>query len=491
MTLSKTFTSVIVGCAASIAAEACTTILVGKDASTDGSIIISRNSDSHSAINAKHLVIHQDVVHLEKTYFKSSSNAFTYELPKMSYQYIGLPYWYTNDHSMEQEGSNAFGVTISATESIYNNPKALEIDPYNKKTGISEDAITTIILQSVTTAREGIELLGSIITTKGTAEGFGVAIGDKDEVWYLETAAGHLWAAAKVPDDSYFVSANQSRLQQINLADKQNYLGSPNLIAFAKENKLFTGNDKEFVFRKAYARYIPEDVTYNFLRVWTLQNMYSPELKFSKTEDDSPTFLKPEKKISVNEVMTGLRNHYQGTANDPYVNNNYKEPYRPISVFRESNSHVTAVRNNLPIDIANIVYIALGMNSLSIYLPFYSSISQVPEPYKLGNDHSSDDSAYWIFRKVQTLAMLDFENYAPIVQKAYAKLFDKIETKRIKMEKEYLKLHKKNITQARTKVQAFIDWEVNAALDLAKKLANELMTLETIKINNKYEFPGA
>ncbi len=491
MTFSKLIASIIAGYTLSIAAEACTTIIVGKDASADGSIIISRNSDSHSAVNAKHLVIHQDVVHLEKTYFKSSSNDFTYELPKISFQYIGLPYWYTNDHSMEQEGSNEFGVTISATESIYNNPKALEADPYNKKSGISEDAITTVILQSVKTAREGVELLGNIITTQGTAEGFGVAIGDKDEVWYLETASGHLWAAAKVPDDSYFVSANQSRLQQINLADKQNYLGPPNLISFAKEHNLFKGEDKDFSFRDAYARKVPADVTYNFLRVWTLQNMYSPNLTFSQTKDDSPAFLKPEHKISVDEVMAGLRNYYQGTKNNPYINNNYDEPYRPISVFRESNSHVTVVRDHLPIDIANIVYIALGMNSLSIYLPFYSSISQVPTSYTLGNDHSSDDSAYWTFRKVQTLAMLNFEKYAPIVQKAYAKLAEEIEVKHQAMEKEYLALYKNNITLARKKVQDFIDWEVNAALNTAKQLANELMTLETIKINNQYEFPGA
>lgn len=442
---------------------ACTTIIVGKKASATGDIIIARNSDSSKAVNSKHLVIHQATFNKDNVYH-SSQNNFKYTLSDID--------------------------AISATESVKNNPEALKFDPYNKKSGISESDITTIVMSKARTAKQGIQIIGNIIEKQGAAEGFGIAIADANEVWYLETGAGNIWAAAKVPDDKYFVSANQVRLQNIDLNDSNNFLGSKNLITFATDHDLIN-KDNKFDFRTAYAKRTPNDITYNYLRVWTVQNMYNPSSKYDYKLGNSPAFMTPEHKISVANVKEALKNHYQNTKNDPY-DSKEKEAFRPISVFRESNSHITLVRNKgLPSEISNVLYISLGMNSLSAYVPFYVGMNKVPDTYAKGSDQATDDSAFWAFRKVQTLAMLDFKKYAPIVQEGYEKLSAKIEKKRLKMEAKYIAEHKKSDIFADRILQEFINWETREAVNTAHKLENKLMTLETKRINQKYLFEGA
>jgi len=268
-------------------ALACTTIIVGKNATANGSIIIARNSDSSKAVNAKHLMIHGSHFNIPGSVFHSNSNDFTYPLPERSPKYLGLPYWYAKDESFEQVGANEYGVAVSATETITNSDAALAVDPYVKTTGINEDAITSVIIQHATSAREGARLLGDVITEQGAAEGFGVAIADADEVWWLETASGHHWAAARIPDDAYFVASNQSRLQEIGFDDPVNFMTSPGLLEFATENALYTPDrDGDFNFRKAFARIIPADVQYNYLRIYTLLQLFTPSFETDFTQGE-------------------------------------------------------------------------------------------------------------------------------------------------------------------------------------------------------------
>ncbi|SMY15666.1 Dipeptidase [Photobacterium aquimaris] len=123
----------------------------------------------------------------------------------------------TQDTSFGSAGFNELGVGMSATETIYNNPTVLAVDPYNDETGINEDSIINVILPRAKTAKDGVQLLGSIIEKKGAAEGFGVAFVDKTGIWYLETGSGHPWMATKLDNQDYFVSANQGRLNASTL----------------------------------------------------------------------------------------------------------------------------------------------------------------------------------------------------------------------------------------------------------------------------------
>ncbi|EJC7272790.1 C69 family dipeptidase, partial [Salmonella enterica] len=354
------------------------------------------------------------------------------------------------------------------------------------------DSIQTVILPVVKTAREGAEMLGKIIEQKGAGEGFGVAFVDSKEVWYLETGSGHQWLAVRLPADKYFVSANQGRLHQYDPSDTTNYMASPTLISFAEKHGLYHPKDGAFDFHKAYSRDVENDTVYNYPRVWTLQHMFNPALKTTVEDGKNfPVFLKPEKKISVADVKRALRNHYQNTSHDPYANNNPKEPWRPTSVFRTQESHILQVRPNLPKAIGEVQYVAYGMSTLGVYVPYYQGMSHYLPGYDKGADQASDDSVNWKFRKLQTLVMQDYNAYAPDVQRAYLVFEKQIAGKQKTMEQEYLKLYKSEPKKAQELLQTFEDKTMQDALNLTDSLTNQVFSKMTHATDMKYHFEGA
>jgi dipeptidase len=183
---------------------------------------------------------------------------------------VAFPKWQSEekkDPSFEETGINDYGVAISATETIFNSEAILAIDPYVTETGLTEDSITTVVLPYATSAREGIRLLGAIIETAGAGEGFGVALSDRNEIWYLETASGHHWLAQRLPADRYFVSANQGRFQDVNFNDPMNVMSSSGFVEFLAKNKLVRSGRKQFNFFTCCIKDGEHDHTYNYPRV--------------------------------------------------------------------------------------------------------------------------------------------------------------------------------------------------------------------------------
>jgi dipeptidase len=488
--LASSLVAVLVACPSSVSL-ACTTIIVGKRASANGTILIARNSDSSHAVNAKHLIVHSSRMNIPGSVFHSNSNDFTYPYPERSPRYLGLPYWYAKNESFEQVGANEYGVAFSGTETIVNSDAVLRVDPYVKKTGINEDSLTSVVMQHARTAREGVELLGKIVSSQGAAEGFGVAVGDEKEVWYLETASGHHWAAVRIPDDVYFVSSNQGRLQEIDPGQPENFLASAGLIDFAIANKLYVpGTDGKFNFRHAFMRIQPADVAYNYRRIYRAMTTFTPSFKTDYTKGEFPTFMKPAKPLTKNDIAAMMRDHYQGTDIDPYTLANPSSPYRPIAVLRQSNSHITEIKANAAPGADIVTYFSFGMNLLSTYIPFYSGIENTPASFAAGDKNASDDSAFWTFRKVQVLAMENFKEYAPIVQKEYSDFEARVAERQISLEKEYNALYATDPIAATKMLQQFTDATAEEALAIARRLSNKLFTLETQAIDKKYHFEG-
>lgn len=469
---------------------ACTTIIVGKKVSADGSILVARNVDGSLGNHPVNFIKHAS--QRNGYTFNSVQNKFSYNMPAGAMSYTGVPDYDGKNQSYEESGFNSAGVGMSATESIYSSPKALAVDPYLDQTGITESEVTSVILPQVKSARQAVELLGHIIETQGSGEGFGIAFADKHEAWYLENAGGHRWVAVRVPDDVYFVSANQGRIHEVDLSDTKNVLGSKDLAEFAVKNGLAEARtDGKFNFFKAYTKNDAADVTYNYYRVWTVQGMYTPSLKNSSYVDgSSPVFLKPDHPLSVTDVETALQNHYQGSQFDPYTTQNPKTKYRPISVYRTQQSHVLALRDQLPAPIANVQYLELGMTALGIYVPFYQG-SQIPAAYQIGNDKADNQSAAWKFRKLQALVMQNFPKFAPGVKDAYAKLNASIQQQQAAFEKDYVKVYAKNPKQAQKMLDAFTTKTVTQVFDLTDKLTNDVLSQQSDDISRLYHFHGA
>ncbi|MDO5531453.1 C69 family dipeptidase [Sutterella sp.] len=462
----------------------CTSLVAAEKATADGSFIVTRSADS-AAIKAQHFIIHPAKENQSgewSTRAHQGVNDFTWPLPKQSLRYTTIPFWKTGVHGAA--GFNEAGLGVTGTESIFASEEALAVDPYVKETGVTEDDIADVILSECRTAREGVLLLGRIIEEKGAGEGFGVAFVDTTDVWYLETGSGHQWFARRIPAEHYFASGNQGRFGEYD-PDDPSMLASKSLVSFAAEKGLYNPDrDGVFNFSRAYTRDDSRDRTYNDPRVWVMQKRFNPSLV--QAPDAGRTFpvtLAPEKKVTVADARAVMREHYEGTEHDPYGHGlRGDEPWRSISVFRTYEAHVLHVRPWLPKEIGEVLHVAMGMADLSVFLPFYAGLSRVPESWTKGTDQGEADSAYWKFRRVQTLAMTDYPKLAPIVKEAYAAYEAKTDAEAPAMEAEYLDLIGKDAAAAQ---KVLDDWNlrvITEAEELAEKLLAKLFVIRTADI---------
>ena len=465
----------------------CTTIIIGQEQTADGSMIVARSED-WDAMEAKNYEIFEATDNGPRE-FVAKDSPFRCELPEKALGYSALSPYNLHGH-WGSAGFNTAGVGMSATESIFSSDEVLKHDPLVEN-GVAENSVFNITLPYVHTAREGVERLGMLIEKYGIAEGFGIGFVDSKEIWYLETACGHRWLACRMPKDQYFVTGNQSRFRTYDPNDKENYLASADLIEFAEKHGLYNPAQGDFDFHEVYARDIKLDTTYNYPRVWGLQQFFSPEIKNDVTKNTFPVFAKAAHKVTLTELRTAFRFHYDNTEHDPYLNSNPKEPYRPVSIFRTTQTHLLQVRPELPQAIGCVNYVAMGMADLGVFLPLYQGITSYPEAYTKGNGESSDDSAYWKFRKIMVLGMTNYNKYAPIIKEAYAKFEAETDQRQREMEEEYLRIYKTQPLHAQDLLQAFSDKILNSALDLADRLQEKLFTLMTQDIQQEYLFHGA
>ena len=465
----------------------CTTIIIGQEQTADGSMIVARSED-WDAMEAKNYEIFEGTDNGPRE-FVAKDSPFRCELPEKALGYSALSPYNLHGH-WGSAGFNTAGVGMSATESIFSSDEVLKHDPLVEN-GVAENSVFNITLPYVHTAREGVERLGMLIEKYGIAEGFGIGFVDSKEIWYLETACGHRWLACRMPKDQYFVTGNQSRFRTYDPNDKENYLASADLIEFAEKHGLYNPAQGAFDFHEAYARDIKLDTTYNYPRVWGLQQFFSPEIKNDVTKNTFPVFAKAAHKVTLTELRTAFRFHYDNTEHDPYLNSNPKEPYRPVSIFRTTQTHLLQVRPELPQAIGCVNYVAMGMADLGVFLPLYQGITSYPEAYTKGNGESSADSAYWKFRKIMVLGMTNYNKYAPIIKEAYANFEAETDQRQREMEEEYLRIYKTQPLHAQDLLQAFSDKILNSALDLADRLQEKLFTLMTQDIQQEYLFHGA
>ncbi len=466
----------------------CTTLLVGKDLMQDGSMIVARSEDWNGML-AKNLKIYKDTDQGATSFVALDSPFRCDNLPEKALGYQALEPYHLPGH-WGSAGFNTAEVGMSATESIFSNDEALAVDPLIEN-GVAENSVYNIVLPYIHTAREGVQRLGSLIEEFGIAEGFGIGFVDKNEIWYLETACGHRWLACRIPQDKYFVTGNQSRFRDYDPNDKENYMASADLIEFAIEHKLYDPSKGAFDFHEAYIRDIELDTTYNYPRVWGLQGKLSPKIKNDVSKNTFPVFAEPDHKLSIAEIKDVFRFHYQDTEHDPYLHNNPNEPFRPVSIFRTTQTHILHVRPNLPAPIGEINYVALGMGALSVFIPFYQGMTEFTEPFTKGTNECSSDSAYWKFRKVQTLGMVNYNKYAPIIKEAYLAWEEETEQRQREMELEYLQICDVQPIKAKELVQSFTAERMDSALELTDRLIDKLFTELARDTQATYRFAGA
>lgn len=422
---------------------ACTTILVGKKASYDGSTIIARNEDA-MFVPKKMVVITPDK---QPKVYKSKISKISIELPKNPMRYTCNP---NADETIEgiwgANGINEANVGMSATETITTNPRVLGIDPLltykdNKsKTrttdgGIGEEDFITLVLPYIKSAREGVLRLGSLLEKYGTYETNGVAFNDEDEVWWLETIGGHNWMAKKVKDDEYAIMPNQLGIDDFDFNDaygkKKQHLCSKNLRQIVKDAHLDLNLDKKFNPRYALGSSSDADHVYNTPRAWFIARYFNPNTykwdgdnaDYTPESNNIPWSLVPERKITIEDIKYVLSSYYQGTKYNPFQKADYPEKgiYRPIGVNRTGVLGMCQIRGYMPKKLKGIHWVSFGPNPFNVCIPMYAHTDSIPK-YLSTPKEVSTDSLYWNSRLIGAMADASYADSIQIIERYQLKV---------------------------------------------------------------------
>ncbi|WP_106461404.1 C69 family dipeptidase [Anaerococcus sp. Marseille-P3915] len=418
----------------------CTTILVGKNASYDGSTLVARNEDSGSGQYCPKKFIKVDKKD-QPTLYKSVLSHVEIKLPDNPMSYTAMPNAVDDEGIWAACGVNEKNVSMTATETLTTNERVLGADPlvvYKKAEngkeekigGIGEEDIVTITLPYINSAREGVLRLGSLLEEYGTYEMNGIAFQDESEIWWLETIGGHHWIAKKVPDDSYVIMPNQLGIDSFDLEDAYgegvNHLCSKDLKDFIKDNFLDLSLDGNLNPRDAFGSHSDADHVYNTPRAWILQRFFNPRSNIWDGENadirpddnDIPWSRVPERKITPEDIKYALSHHYQGTKYDPYGKYaDKKGAFRPIGINRNNFLGLVQIRPYMPEGIKALEWLALGSNVYNAMVPFYPNVDDTPAYLRDTTGDVTTEDFYWTNRLIAALADPHYADTANLIER--------------------------------------------------------------------------
>ncbi len=441
----KLFTFMFV-CAAG-SALACTNFIIGKAASADGSVICTYNADDYGMFqNLCHYPAGKHAPGEMRRVVDWDTNAYHGEIPEApeTYNVIG--------------NINEYQVTIG--ETTYGGREEM-VD----STGILDyGSLIYIALQRSKSAREAIKVMTTLVETYGyNSEGETFTICDPNEAWIMEMmgmgpgSKSAVWVAIRIPDDAICAHANQSRITTFNMKDKKNVMYSKDVVKYARKMGWFSGKDAEFNWNETYAQPDFSGRRFCEARVWSFFNHFSDEMNrylpyaMGKEKDcePMPLWIIPNRKVTVQDVMACMRDHYEGTpfALDSDIGGGIWEmPYRPtpltfevdgkkyfnerpISTQQTGFSYVSQMRSWLPREIGGLMWWGNDDGNMVAYTPVYCSMTKRPECYNTpGADEVtfSDRNAFWVCNWV-----------ANMVYPRYSLLFPSLKTVRDSLENSY------------------------------------------------------
>jgi len=430
--------------------EGCTSITVGKLASTDGSVITSHTDDSHRTRSWMDIQPAKDHTKgaMVPMYKRTADNtkampAYKHdvigEIPQVehTYQYLNSAYPCMNEKQ------------LGIGESTFGGREELQSDA-----GLIDcQRLCQLMVERCTTAREAIEMAGKLVKEYGWNDyGEALTIADPKEVWHFEIVGpgkgkvGGIWVAQRVPDDHISCNVNASTIKEIDLSDKDYFMASENIYDIAKENGWWNENE---TFQFCYA-YAPEsrNAIGSRRREWRIFDLLAPSLHLDPNAQDYPFSVKPDKKVSLEDLVMVFKDYYEGTPYDmtrsikstdkdgKTIISPLANPFMPYdqldisnvsggwySVDHESGyiaflgertiarwytmyATIIQCRDWLPNEIGGVVWLAQDNVATSVYVPVYCSATDLPSSYKTPGrvNGYTTESAWWAFNRMSTLA---------------------------------------------------------------------------------------
>ncbi len=489
---------------------ACTNYLITKGASKDGSSMITYSADSH--------VLYGELYHWSARIWAPGSMLDIYE-------------WDTGEYkgkiAQVAETYNVVGnmneYQLAIGETTYGGLKEL-----HTQTGAVMDygSLIYVTLQRAKNAREAIKIMTELVAEYGYAsEGESFSICDPDEVWILEMIGkgegekGAVWVARMIPDGYVSGHANQARITTFPLkgkdvitSDKIHKIFNKNIttvyakdvISFAKRKGFYPQKAKEsdFSFSDTYAPLDFSACRACEIRVWTFFNTvksgmdaywdYATGRNIEKDEkgyalNRMPLWVKPDKKIDLQEVMDCMRDHLEGTELDMSKDvgaGPYECPYRwrPMSFEVDGKKYVhertTATQQTgfsfvaqsrgwLPREIGGILWFGVDDAASSVYFPMYTSATKVPRAYEKGNGSMmkfTNEAAFWVFNQVTNFAYTRYNIIHPDIRK-----------KQVEIETSYRDLVKETDRKAEQLIKADPQKAVAFLTKISEDTGNKLV----------------
>lgn len=461
-------TGVVSLAAGSFVSLACTSYYAGKDVTTDGSILFGRTEDISSA-HSKIFLVHEAETHEEGEMYEDVTG-FTMPLPEYTYRFTTCEDdpGYGGD-LFGEVGTNEYGVSMSATESASPASALRQQDPFIRDTGITESSMVNVVLPCVKTAREGIELLADIVDTYGAGEGNTLMIGDRNECWYMEILTGHQYVAIKMPDDKAAIMPNCFMLEEVDVSDTENVIASENLFQVAEAAGTLVKGDSDTVIhvRKSYSGSMGQGNSY---RIWGGQIIFNEDLlsQIQPTDQDLPMFVEPSEKVSVKTMYRIAGTRYEGT--------DYENQGTVIGTPRSAECHIMQIRPDMPVELETIEWLCMGSADLSTFLPFYSAaITDTHPAYQVGEVNYNEDSAYWTFRGLATLAASNRELVAPNLKAYWSDYMDDLIARQAGVDEKMMALYESNPGAVSSKATDLGIALSEDALKTAKTLYGDMM----------------
>lgn len=493
--------------------DGCTSIMVGKKASADGSVMTSHTCDSHRTrswldiVPARKHKAGEMVTMVKRT--KDDSHAMpTYkhvpvgEIPQVEYThgFINTAYPCMNDHQL------AIG------ESTFGGRKSLHSD-----SGLIDcQQLVRLMLEHCTTAREAIRLAGELTKKYGWSdEGECLTIADKNEVWALEIVGpgkgnlGSIWAAQRVPDGHVSVNANASRIRRIDLNNPDYFMASENVFQVAQDSGWWNPEDGPFEFCYAYD---PAGRT-SFAarrREWRVLDLVAPSLGLHPNSENYPFSVKPDTLVTLEKMVRLFQDYYEGTdfnfiKNITWTNKEGKTEISPLAnpfmpydmnhIFKINGgwgwrgertiarwytmyATITQSRDWLPDEIGGVVWLAWDNVATSIYTPLYCSITDVPKSFKTPGrvNGFTRESAWWAFNRLGTLTAQRWGDMRWDVTAVWKPLQKEMFANQEKIDREALELLRKNRKKAIRFLTRYCNRWGERVVERAWKLGDELWT---------------
>lgn len=469
-------------------AFACTNFMVTKGASQTGATYVTYSADSHSLFGE--LYYRPAAEYPENAMF----NIYEWDTGK----YLGKIKQARKTYSVVGN-MNEYQVTIG--ETTYGGREEL-LDT----TGIIDyGSLIYITLQRAKTAREAIMIMTSLLDEYGyRSSGESFSIGDPNEVWIFEIIGkgspiydkkgkvdpkkytkGAVWVARRIPDGYISGHANHARITTFPLNDPENCLYSKDVITFARERGYFKGKDEEFSFADTYApmdfgalRFCEARVWAGFRKVCKDADKYFPYINGEDLKNRLPLWVKPDQKVSLEDVKNMMRDHYTGTPFDMTTDvgaGPYAAPYRwrpmtwkvdgvdyvherAISTQQTGFSFVAEMRSWLPNHIGGVNWFGVDDTYLTVYVPMYCGINKAPKSFEQGNGSMTKftfDAAFWVFNWVSNQAYARWSDMIVDIQKVQKQLEDQFYNDVQAFDKTVEAMYKTNPTLARSMMTEF------------------------------------